>query len=164
MVIIILGFLLHFTYEGSGDNMVVGVFSAVNESVWEHLKLAFWPTLLYALIEYFPLRRVAHNFVFAKTAAVYVMVGAIPAIFYTYTQFTGEDILAIDIASFVIAVVVGQLVSYTFLIRREFAGKLSWGALFFLVLLAAVFVVFTFTPPQASPFQNPLTGTYGIVA
>lgn len=162
VIIIILGSLLHFTYEGSGDNMIVGVFSAVNESVWEHLKLAFWPTLLYALIEYLPLRRFVHNFVFAKTVAVYVMVALIPAIFYTYTLITGESILAIDIASFVIAVVAGQLVSYTLLIRREFAGKVNWGALFFLVLLAMVFVVFTFAPPHAPPFQDPLTGNYGI--
>ena len=35
----VLGVLLHFTYEWSGDNAVVGLFSAVNESTWEHLKL-----------------------------------------------------------------------------------------------------------------------------
>ena len=34
----VLGVLLHFTYEWSGDNAVVGLFSAVNESTWEHLK------------------------------------------------------------------------------------------------------------------------------
>jgi len=41
--IILLGSMLHFTFELSGENPVVGVFSAVNESVWEHLKLAYWP-------------------------------------------------------------------------------------------------------------------------
>lgn len=39
----VLGVLLHFTYEWSGDNAVVGLFSAVNESTWEHLKLLFFP-------------------------------------------------------------------------------------------------------------------------
>lgn len=39
----ILGVLLHFTYEWSGDNPAVGLFSAVNESTWEHLKLIFFP-------------------------------------------------------------------------------------------------------------------------
>lgn len=37
----VLGVLLHFTYEWAGDNAVVGLFSAVNESTWEHLKLLF---------------------------------------------------------------------------------------------------------------------------
>ena len=40
---IILGTLLHFTYKWSNKNMLVGAFSAVNESTWEHLKLLFFP-------------------------------------------------------------------------------------------------------------------------
>jgi len=39
--IVLVGSALHFTFELSGDNPLVGVFSAVNESVWEHLKLGF---------------------------------------------------------------------------------------------------------------------------
>ena len=38
---VIIGTMLHFTFELSGNQPVVGVFSAVNESVWEHLKLGF---------------------------------------------------------------------------------------------------------------------------
>lgn len=49
---ILLGSMLHFTFELSGGNPVVGVFSAVNESVWEHLKLAYWPALAYMVIEH----------------------------------------------------------------------------------------------------------------
>jgi hypothetical protein len=51
--IILLGSMLHFTFEWSGNQPIVGVFSAVNESVWEHLKIAFWPALLYLIFEYF---------------------------------------------------------------------------------------------------------------
>ena len=47
------GFLLHFVYEWSGDNPLVGLFSPVNESVWEHLKLLFFPILAYSIVEYF---------------------------------------------------------------------------------------------------------------
>ena len=47
----VLGVLLHFTYEWSGDNAVVGLFSAVNESTWEHLKLLFFPFLLLTILE-----------------------------------------------------------------------------------------------------------------
>jgi len=46
LFIIIQGSAFHFTYELSGNNPVVGSISAVNESVWEHLKLAFWPALI----------------------------------------------------------------------------------------------------------------------
>ncbi|MCI8518676.1 MAG: hypothetical protein HFJ51_00655, partial [Clostridia bacterium] len=49
----ILGTLLHFTYKLSNNNMLVAAFSAINESVWEHLKLLFFPMLLTTIIGYF---------------------------------------------------------------------------------------------------------------
>ena len=42
-----MGTLAHFVYEWSGNNPVVGLFCAVNESTWEHIKLLFFPMLLY---------------------------------------------------------------------------------------------------------------------
>ncbi|XHH09348.1 MAG: DUF6512 family protein [Candidatus Bathyarchaeia archaeon] len=160
--IIIVGSLLHFTFEFSGNQPIVGVFSAVNESVWEHLKLAFWPTLLFGLIEFLPLRRDANNFVFAKTAGVYLMVAVIPAIFYSYTTLTGESLLAVDVGSFVVAVVLGQLLSYKLLTTRQFRSGVKWVSLLFYVLLALLFVVFTFYPPQAPIFLDPVSGGYGV--
>ncbi len=162
LFIIFFGSLLHFTFELSGYNPVVGVFSAVNESIWEHLKLAFWPTLLFALIEYSLIVDDANNFVLAKTVGVYAMVAVIPAIVYGYTALAGESILAVDIASFVTAVVIGQLASYKLLKCRDFAGRATWVALAFLVALLIVFIVFTFYPPHYPIFQDPTTGRYGI--
>ena len=37
--IIIAGSLLHFVYEWTGYSDIMGLFTPVNESVWEHLKL-----------------------------------------------------------------------------------------------------------------------------
>ena len=36
---VITGTLLHFVYDLSNENPVVGLFAPINESVWEHLKL-----------------------------------------------------------------------------------------------------------------------------
>ena len=49
----ITGTLLHFTYEFFNENIFVAVFSAVNESVWEHLKLLFFPMLVSTIVGYF---------------------------------------------------------------------------------------------------------------
>ena len=49
----ILGSFLHFTYAFLGNNPVVAIFSSINESVWEHLKLLFFPMLLSIIIGYF---------------------------------------------------------------------------------------------------------------
>lgn len=47
------GTLLHFTYDALGKWKPVGLIAPVNESVWEHLKMGFWPTLIYGIIEFF---------------------------------------------------------------------------------------------------------------
>ena len=52
----VLGTILHFTYEWSNENSIVALFSAVNESTWEHLKLLFFPMLITIIIGYFYLK------------------------------------------------------------------------------------------------------------
>ena len=48
----LLGTLLHFVYEWTGENRIVAAFSAVNESTWEHMKLLFVPFLVFAVVEF----------------------------------------------------------------------------------------------------------------
>lgn len=46
-----LGTLAHFAYEWSGKQLLAGAFCAVNESTWEHMKLLFFPALLFTMIQ-----------------------------------------------------------------------------------------------------------------
>ncbi len=39
----IFGSLLHFLFDWSKHNRFVMLFAAVNESYWEHIKIAVWP-------------------------------------------------------------------------------------------------------------------------
>ena len=162
ILIIVVGSMLHFTFEWSGNQPVVGVFSAVNESVWEHLKIAFWPTLMYAIFEYRYLKKRTNNFFFAKTIGIYAIMLIIPTIFYSYTLFIEEN-LSIDILSFIFAIIVGQLISYELLTFKKLSKNLELISLGALVILALAFTVFTFYPPQIQLFQDPNTGEYGIV-
>jgi len=161
--IIVFGSMLHFTFEWSGSQAIVGVFSAVNESVWEHLKLGFWPAIAFALIELKYLKKSTSNFLFAKTVSIYLIPIIIIVIFYSYTAILGESILVIDILSFIIAVIVGQLVSYRLLTDKTVPYNLDSVSLIALILLGLAFVVFTFYPPSSVMFQDPITGEYGIV-
>lgn len=159
--IILLGSALHFTFEVSSKFPLVGVFSAVNECVWEHLKLAFWPALLYMLIEYVPLKKAANN-LFAKTAGACLMIVLIPIVFYSCTAVAGESIFIIDISTFVIAVVIGQLLSLKLLSYKKLSDNYNRISIILLVLLALAFALFTFYPPQLPIFRDPTTGKYGI--
>jgi len=66
LFVFLLGALLHFLFEWSGESRIVGLFASVNESVWEHFKQGFWPMCLFAAIEYRFLRVHVNNFLQQK--------------------------------------------------------------------------------------------------
>ena len=160
LFIIFLGTALHFTFAASGNSPIVGSFSAVNESVWEHLKLPFWPSVFWLLIIMYPLRNMVSNFFSAKAVGIISMLVIIPVVFYSYTAFT-KEILAVDIATFMIAVIVGQIVTYSLYKQKNRSRLTEAIAIAVIALLAAIFIIFTFYPPHLSLFMDPEKGIYG---
>jgi len=159
--IVLVGSALHFTFELSGSNPLIGVFSAVNESIWEHLKLSFWPAILYAVIEYRYLKRETGSFFPAKTVGIYLMPLIIVSSFYLYRAFSEEN-LALDILIFILAVAIGQLASYRLMIWKRASKIYTVISIVALILLVSLFIIFTFYPPQLPIFQDPISGGYGI--
>ncbi|MFA5657839.1 MAG: DUF6512 family protein [Oscillospiraceae bacterium] len=99
---VILGSFLHFLYSWSGKNKIVGLFSAVSESTWEHLKLLFFPVLIFSVVEYFFIKGDAEGFFLTKAVAVLLGMGFIVAAFYTYSGILGFNVLFVDILLFVV--------------------------------------------------------------
>jgi len=160
-VISVFGSLLHFVFDWSGQWEPLGVIAAVNESVWEHFKIGFWPALLYATVEYPFLRKYTTNFLIAKAACVYVIPVTIAIVFYSYTSVFGQDILLVDTLIFVLAIALGQLTSYKILSSSKLPRWLDLVGLSLIILLAVAFGAFTFYPPHLSIFLD-ATGVYGI--
>ena len=50
VVLLIVGAAWHFLFDLSGQNVVVGALTPVNESVWEHGKLLLFPICLWWLL------------------------------------------------------------------------------------------------------------------
>ena len=161
--IVILGTLLHFAFDWSGRSTPIGAIAAVNESVWEHLKLGFWPALMYMALEYGRFGKSANNFRFAKTLGIYLIPITIVVLYYSYTAILGHGVLMVDIAIFVVAVAVGQLLSYKLMIAAPIPARVNRFARIALVLLGILFVLFTFYPPRLPLFRDPISGGYGIV-
>ena len=160
--ITILGSALHFVFDWLGQWKPIALIAAVNESVWEHLKLGFWPVLFYSLIEYRYLKKSTNNFLIAKTIAMYLIPISIVILFYSYTAILGYNMLIIDISIFVIAVVIGQLVSYKILISPSLPHSMNKLAMIALIVVILMFLLFTFYPPHLPIFKDPITGGYGI--
>ena len=150
----ILGTLLHFTFEWSNNNLLVGAFSAINESTWEHLKLLFYPMLISTVVGYFYIGKDISNFLCARAFAIISSILFIIIFLYTYTGILGTNIAFINISSFFIAVIIGEYISYRIMLS-DFECNNS-KAIFFLVLLLFVFIFFTYFPPEIGLFQTPL--------
>ena len=115
------------------------------------------------IIEYVPLKKTTGNFALAKTAGVCLAIFLVPTIFYSYAAITGDSILIADISTFVVAVIIGQTLSYKLLTRRKLSENLSRMSLVLLALLGVAFVPFSFCPPRLPVFRDPITGKNGIL-
>lgn len=157
---------LHFVFGWTGDNLVAGLFTPVNESPWEHLKLTFWPILLWWLIGYLIFGRQKKGAFarFAVTCAVSVYVSAvfIMAFFYTYTGAFGIESLVIDVISLFLGLFLSIILA-SHVYRHTKAGMFSaFISMVLLIIMAAAILYFTFAPPHLPVFKDPPTGTYGI--
>ena len=118
------GNLLHFVYDWTGQSPVVGALAAVNESVWEHMKLLTTPWVLWSIAELVAVGRSGLPVTAARAAGLLAGLAAIPMLFYTYQGVLGRDLMWLDIAIFQIAVLLGFWVSWTVLCRRALAAPL----------------------------------------
>ncbi len=159
----IVGSLLHFTYEWSGNNPVVGAISAVNESTWEHLKLFVVPMIIFSCFEFIIFRKMHKNFVPVKLLSILIGMSTITVAFYTYKGVLGYNFLAADIGTFIL----GITAAYVFSFKRLKSGKFSSrsaniAGIAGTVVLVACIVLFTFYPPHIGLFKDPVSDFYGI--
>ena len=155
------GTLLHFLYEWLGNARWIAPFSGVNESTWEHMKLLFWPMLIYAIIEslFFKDRS---NFWCIKLKGILLGLSLIPIIFYTYNGVIGTSPDWINIAIFFISATIAYIYETRLFNSDTITCKNPRFSVIALCLIAVLFVLFTFKTPNLGIFKDPLTGTYGI--
>ncbi len=156
----ILGTLLHFTYEWSGNNTFIASFSAVNESTWEHLKLLFYPMLLTTIIGFFYIGKGSKNFLCARLLGILSSLLFTIIFFYTYTGIIGTNFAFIDISIFFVAVLLGEFISYKILLSSLKCN--NYVAIFFIIFLLICFITFTYFPIKIGLFKDPITNSFGI--
>lgn len=156
------GTLLHFVYDWTGGNLFAGLFSAVNESIWEHMKLIYYPMVLVALAEYRAWGREVPGFWCRKLTGLLTALLLIPVLYYTYTGIWGIRVDWLNIAIFFLAAGAAFLLE-THSFQQGHPCVVSDGTAVALILLPAVFfTLFTFRTPRIPFFRDPVTGTYGM--
>ncbi len=142
----ILGSLFHFVYYLSGDHYYVGFFFPVNESVWEHLKLAFYAWVIYGLICFPLLKNKTHNY-WASIALGSLLANLFIIIFfYTYSGIIGHSILILDILSFLVACIIAGYTFYQLSSGPDYGFAYSFLGLLFIISMILLFAYFTYHP------------------
>ncbi len=163
LVIVILGALFHFMFAILNYWSPLGAIFPVNESVWEHLKLPYWPLIIFSIIEYNFIKEEAKNFIIGKTISFLIAISTILIIFYSYTAILGTELLIIDILSFVFGVIIGQYVSYKIMTKDQLSKWYMITSLLIFIGFGLLFAIFTYFPPNIQLFLDSETGLYGII-
>lgn len=158
----IIGTLCHFVFELSGYSRIAGLLCPVNESSWEHLKMLFFPYLVWSIAEYVLLKKDKGIFFSKAIGAVSGML-SILIIFYTYTGIIGKNSEILNILSYYIGVFTSFAVDYSMIKSMKFSTK-SYNAvgIFILIFITALFFLFTFFPPLIPLFKDPISSSYGL--
>ena len=161
----VLGFPLHFLYDWT-QSRIAAAFAPVNESPFEHLKLVFFPLLLFLALQLIYTHRKRTpipNLLWVYALATALALSFVTVSYYTYSGILGRHLMPVDIAIFVLALALAYYAAYR-LIRSHPARikgfDLIGGAVLF--MLALLLIVFTYLPPHLPWFCDPLTGSYGL--
>ena len=157
------GVLLHFLLQWTNESIVVAWFSAVNESTWEHMKLLFFPSFVFALIQNRYIGREYTDFWCIKLIGILSGVVLIPVLYYTINGAFGMVPDWVNIAFFFVAVAFSYFIETYFFKRDCINCKSSTKSLMILWMIALIFIIFTFIPPQIPLFEDPVTKTYGYI-
>lgn len=152
----ILGTFNHFLYFLSGHSAITALFCPINESIWEHLKLLFFPFLFVTIWEYWSRRPAILPFFYCRYLGAASGMAFIISVFYTYSGVIGRNFLALDILTFYSSVL------FSFYISEYLSGKFrsapesdSAFVISLWVVTAFFFFVFTCFPPDLPLFYSP---------
>lgn len=163
-VLFIIGSIMHFIYDLSGQMTVIGIFAPVNESVWEHLKMILLPMVGWWSIYYIINRKKylidKEKWFFASVSSLIASMLTVSAFYYTYTQAFGIESLILDIFDLLLSIIVGQSLGFHI---YKYGKKVNINvSIIIIVLIIIVFVIFTFYPPHIPLFKDATSGQYGI--
>ena len=163
IVISIIGTLSHFLYDISNHNKVIGLFTAVNESTWEHVKIVLTPTLLWGLVDGY-IYGSNPNYFLAKFASLFIIIIFMPALYYGHKAIIKKEIFILDIINFYIVILASQYLFYILLRIDAVPYIVEYISVIGIFLLFGGYMIHTLMPAKSFLFKDPLTKKYGYKA
>lgn len=158
----LIGGLMHFIYKWSGNNIIIGAFAPVNESIFEHLKLITFPLILWWSIYFFK-NKEKINFNRWFTALFFALITAlitIPLLYYFYTYGLNIESMILDVLLLLIALFVGQIIGWH--LYKHFSGFDGYIMIIFTLFIFILFIYLTFSPLKLPLFYDKANNKYGM--
>ena len=150
----VFGTLSHFFYGWSDGNPLIGLISPVNESTWEHMKLVFFPVLIWSFFITGSGSKLSPALRPALLLGGFIGTLMIPVLFYTYSGILGHNVTGIDIAIFFVNAFLAFFCAWRLQNSRIIYQKRT--VIYILtVLFLVLFILFTFLPPDIVLFAEP---------
>ena len=141
------GASLHFVYQ-IFPSLPTALFAPVNESIWEHVKIIFWPFLAASL---FASKKTEQSNLSAWLAALWVICWLMLGLGWIAHVIVGIESFAFDIALYVAVMALGFWLAHHW--QAAARHEKIWCGLTALFIL--IIVWFTFSPLDASLFADP---------
>ncbi|MBR5250510.1 MAG: hypothetical protein IKV38_00615 [Clostridia bacterium] len=161
-LVALLGTIFHFLYGWTNGNRIIASFCAINESVWEHTKILFFPLFLFKIVQSKYFKGEYPNFWQIKLLGIVVGILLVPVLYYTTIGAFGKSPDWLNITFFFVADGTAFAIEYFCFKYSSKKSANSWLPFAILLVIAILFVYFTYVPPKLPLFMDPISGRYGI--
>lgn len=147
-----LGILSHFLYDLSGQNILVGFFTSINESTWEHLKLLFFPMVFITILETIFSKKKLKDCIPARTIGILAGMTFIIIVFYTFWGISGRLVDFVNITIYIVAVWFAFRTEKYLLNKKKLPDLCICIAI--LISITILFIIFTLHSPEVGIFYD----------
>ena len=169
--IVMLAGPMHEVFAQSGDWRPLALIAPVNESIWEHQKMNFWPGLLFAGVQYMAIGKRIPNYWSGKLVGLIVapVLAVLTYMLYIEIERASAQFapnLIVTSALSVLSVSIAQVLCYRVLTGPPLAESFTRVTQTGYVVMIAAFSTLTYFPPNTFLFEHmhhyEPVGQYGI--
>lgn len=150
----IIGIILHFAYEFSGKNILVALFSAVNNSIWNHIKIIIFSIYIVSLVKMYITPKREKNL---WTALFFKIITAIIAMLMLYNLYIFLFMvhnLIVDICIFYIAITLASIAQKIILNKVNVSPVVEDVYKYINLALIILTIIFSIYPLNLNVFRD----------
>ena len=152
IILFLLSALFHYLYDVT-NIFLFSFFSAINESVFEHIKITYFACLLYSAFLYYNIFNRDKSVISGTFFGLIFIYIFIPTVFYGYTAILGTHHILIDLLITFFAGFGFLSIVYVFVSKGYFKDQYKL-MIIAIILLTFFTAAFTYYPPNFPMFVS----------